>query len=161
MGASLTIKSTIDVSHLVKQSKNYFWLAQRTAANAMLDWMANGSMNSPKKPPIRTGVLASSGSVFYKSKYLGSTKDVRTSDAKEPAFPNKHHTGEGVTWGFNTDYATAMHEDKNLSPGPFSIRDSNMHPGNQWLMEHLQKDKNSYTELVAKFIKNKLDSKGK
>lgn len=153
MGASFKIKNTIDVSHLYKMSKQYFYNAQYKAAIQMLDWMSSGSAKSPKKPPRRTGVLASSGSVFYKNKLIGTTPDVRTSEAEKPATPNKEHQGENVTWGFNTDYAKRMHEDKNLKPGPLSISDPNSSPGNQWMLEHLKKDAKNYMKLIAEFIK--------
>ena len=144
----LNIKSTIDVSKFA--ANKLFPKAQEKAAIQMLDWMSSGSMTSPAKPPRRTGVLASSGSVFYKNKFLKATPN--TSRGGTPT-PNKSHSGKGVTWGFNTNYAAKMHEDKSLNPGPFSVRDPNMHPGNQWVTEHLQKDKNNYTKLIADFIK--------
>jgi hypothetical protein len=153
MGAGFKFKNTIDVSKLAKDSPKNFYLAQFKAAMAMLDWMSSGSQTSPKKPPIRTGVLASSGSVFYKNRLLGTSPNVATSGAPTP---NKSHTGKNITWGFNTDYAKRMHEDKSLNPGPFSKRDPNMAPGNQWVTEHLQKDKDNYTKLIAEFIKGKL-----
>jgi len=144
----LKIKSTIDVSKFT--ANKLFPKAQEKAAIQMLDWMSSGSMGSPSKPPIRTGVLASSGSVFYKNKFLKASPNVARG---ETPTPNKSYNGKNVTWGFNTNYAAKLHEDKSLNPGPFSIRDANMHPGNQWVTEHLQKDKDNYTKLIAKFIK--------
>lgn len=151
MGASLTIKSTIDVSKMA--SSKLFPPAQKKAAIQMLDWMANGSAGSPLKPPIRTGVMASSGSAFVNGKLIGVTPN----KAKEGTpTPNKDYSGKGVAWGFNTDYAKEMHENKGLNPGPFSSRDPNMHPGNQWVSVHLKKDKDNYTALINKFIKGKM-----
>lgn len=148
--AVLKIKSTIDVSKMA--ADKLFPQAQEKAAIQMLDWMTSGSMGSPKKPPIRTGVLASSGSVFYKNKLLGITPNV----AKEGSpTPNTSYNTKNIAWGFNTAYASRMHEDKDLNPGPYSIRDPNMNPGNQWMTEHLQKDKDNYTKLIAEFIKAK------
>jgi hypothetical protein len=146
--AYLKITSTIDVSKFV--ANKLFPKAQEKAAIAMLTWMSSGSMGSPLKPPIRSGVLASSGSVFYKNKFLKTSKNISRGGVPTP---NLSHTGKGVTWGFNTAYATRMHEDKDLNPGPFSLADPNMHPGNQWMTAHLQKDKNNYTKLIAEFLK--------
>lgn len=150
----LKIKSTIDVSKFA--ANKLFPEAQEEAAIRMLDWMSSGSMGSPKKPPFRTGVLASSGSVFFKSKLLSVSPNVAESGTPTPY---KTYTAKNVAWIFNTNYATKMHEgkskheDKSLNPGPYSVRDPNMHPGNQWVAEHLQKDKNNYTKIIAEFIK--------
>lgn len=147
MSVGLRIKSTINVSKMV--TNKLFPKAQEKASISMLDWMVSGSIGSPKKPPIREGILASSGSVFVDGKFLGTTPDITSGGTPTP---NKTYSKKGVTWGFNTDYATRMHEDKNLKPGPYSARDPNMSPGNQWLTEHLQKDKNNYTKLIAAFV---------
>lgn len=154
--AGLEIKA--DFSGLLKlksKSPKLFQSSQAKAAIQMLDWMSSGSPGSPSKPPIRTGVLASSGSVFYNNRYLGASPSVSKGGAPTP---NKSYSGKGITWGFNTSYATRMHEDKGLRPGPFSSADPERHPGNQWLTAHLKGDKNNYTKLIAEFMKAKLNS---
>jgi hypothetical protein len=145
----LVIKNTIDVSKIKAVSKKAFEKSQAKAAIQMLGWMASGSAASEKAPPIRTGVLASSGSVFYKNKLLTISPDISGGKGT----PNKAFNSKNITWGFNTVYATRMHEDKNLKPGPYSQASGNRHPGNQWLLEHLQKDKDNYTKLIAEFAR--------
>ena len=143
--AGLKIKNTINIPKNL--SKKTFANAQEKAAIQMLDWMASGSMGTQAAPPIRTGVLASSGSVFYKNKNLGVSPDISSGQGT----PNKAFSSKNITWGFNTEYATRLHEEK-LNPGPFSKANPNRSPGNQWLMKHLKKDANNYTKLIAKFI---------
>lgn len=147
MGASFRIKNTINMVKAKKISDKAFIEGQSKAAIQMLTWMANGSIATQKAPPIREGILASSGSVFYKNKLLGVSPD-RTGGK---ATPNRDYNSKNITWGFNTAYATRMHEDKTLKPGPYSQANSNRHPGNEWAREHLNLDKNNYTALVAKF----------
>ena len=149
MGASFTVKSTIDVSKM--EGHKLFPIAQEKAALSMMDWMSSGSMASQAAPPILSGVLASSGSVFYKKQNIGVSPDISGGKGT----PNKAFNSRNITWGFNTDYAKRLHEEK-LNPGPYSMRNPNRHPGNQWVTTHLQKDKNNYTKLVAKFARKYL-----
>ena len=146
----LKYKNTINIPAIKNVSKKAFETAQKKAAIQMLDWMSSGSMASEAAPPIRTGILASSGSVFYKNQNLAVSKDISSGQGT----PNRQFNSKNITWGFNTDYATKMHEDKNLNPGPYSMRNANRHPGNQWVLEHLQKDKDNYSKLIAKFARN-------
>ena len=147
----LKFRNTIDVSKLYAVSKNAFLMGQKKASIQMLDWMSTGTGVSQAAPPIRTGILESSGSVFYKNKLLKITPDVRIDKTKGEPTPLKNYNSKNITWGFNTDYATRMHEDKDLNPGLYSIRNANRHPGNQWMLEHLKKDENNYSALIAKF----------
>jgi len=149
--AKLRIKNTINVAKLKGISNKAFADSQSKAAIQMLDWMSSGSMSAPEAPPIRTGILASSGSVFYKNKLLGVSPDISGGQGT----PNRQYNSKNITWGFNTDYAKRMHEDK-LNPGPYSQRNANRHPGNQWMTEHLQKDKDNYAALIAKFMEKYL-----
>ena len=148
----LVIKNTINIPAIKKVSKKAIVGSQKKAAIQMLDWMSSGSTGSAKAPPIRTGVLASSGSVFYKNKLLKVSPDVSSGLGT----PNKEFNAKNISWGFDTDYATRMHEDKNLNPGPVSQTNPNRHPGNQWVLEHLKKDKDNYTKLIALFMQKEL-----
>lgn len=148
----LTVKNNLKINQFKKVSKKAFQSAQEKAAIQMLDWMSSGSPKSDKKPPIRTGVLASSGSAFYNNKFLKETPNVAT---KGTPTPNYQYSGKEITWGFNTEYAKRMHEDK-LTPGEFSSRDSGRKPGNQWMTAHLSKDKKLFIKVIAEFLKKKL-----
>jgi hypothetical protein len=147
----LRIRNNIKIGKIKGVSKKAFAEGQMKAAIQMLDWMSSGSMGSQKAPPIRMGILASSGSAFYKKKNLGVSPDI----SRGMGTPNKQFNSKNITWGFNTVYATKMHEDKSLKPGPFSERNPNRHPGNQWVLEHLKADRNNYTKLIAEFAKRK------
>lgn len=150
----LKVNVDFDFSRFRAVSEKGFDLGLRKAAIQMLDWMVSGSRNVPDKPPIRTGVLASSGSVFQDGRFLTASPDIHRGD--DSATPNKSYAGKGITWGFNTDYAARMHEDNSLNPGPFSTQSGGRNPGNQWLTKHLQRDKNDFMEVVAGFVKKEL-----
>jgi hypothetical protein len=150
--AELRIRNTINIPKVKKVSDKTFVKSQMKAAIQMLDWMSSGSKGSTKAPPIRTGILASSGSAFYKNKNIAISEDI----SGGLGTPNKSFNAKNITWGFNTSYATRMHEDKTLKPGPFSERNPNRHPGNQWMLEHLKNDKDNYAKTIALFMRKDL-----
>ena len=51
-----------------------------------------------------------------------------------------------MTWCWNTDYATKMHEHKG-GWGKFTIQDGDA--GNKWLERHLRRDKNDLMKMIA------------
>ena len=52
-----------------------------------------------------------------------------------------------VTWVWNTDYATKMHEHTG-NWGAFTVQDGNA--GRKWLEEHLSADKDSFYDVVKR-----------
>lgn len=149
----LVIKSTFRFDQFKSKSKEAMDNAIEKASIQMLDWMASGSANSSLIPPRLTGVLASSGSVFYNGKLIALSPNIATDG--QPT-PNKSYSGKGVTWGFNTEYATKMHEATGYSPGHISARLPGSYPGNRWVSEHLKKDKKDYYKLINKYLLDSL-----
>ena len=145
----IRIKEQFDLKGMAKHNEKAMNEAVEKASIQMLDWMASGSKNCHLIPPRLTGVLASSGSVFFKNKLIALSPDMTT---EGQATPNKNHSGKYVTWGFNTDYATEMHEATNYSPGHISSRLPGSYPGNFWVREHLIKDKKDYFDLIQIFL---------
>ena len=149
--ASLKIKVSIKKKLLKRKTEEGFKTAVQKSGLQWLDWMANGSNNTPEAPPIRKGILAGSGSVFYGNKLLGTSQKSGTGGQ-----PNTQHNGgklKGIlTFGFNTNYASRMHNDDSLKPGPYSQQAGNRSPGNEWVQRHLKADANDFLKLVAAFL---------
>ena len=122
------------------------------AGISMLDWMASGGPKSESAPPIRRGILAASGSVFVGNKLIKTTADQPVSGGQSQA--NKSYSGKAgqLTFGFNTVYATRMHEDDSLNPGKFSSDSKNRAPGNGWVREHLKLEKDELMKVLAAFV---------
>lgn len=106
-----------------------------------LNWIVNGSPKESVVPPILTGLLRGSGSIFVGSKYVGTI-------GGKKGKPNKSHTEkEGViTVGFDTAYAARMHEGV-WNPGPVSKQSGDV--GNKFIEKHLKADKKEYTKFYA------------
>lgn len=73
----------------------------------LLNWTVNGSPNEGSRPPIYTGRLRGSGSVFVGNKRIG---DSLFAGQGTPATSSGEANKNVVTIGFNTPYAARMHE---------------------------------------------------
>lgn len=118
----------------------------------MLNWTINGSPNLPLRPPVLTGRLRGSGSVFVGSKFIADTNK----DGK--GTPNtSYQAGEfQITIGFNTPYARRMHEIP-FKPGPVSQQSGDV--GNKFLTRHLEADKALMMQFIAKLMKKEMSKK--
>jgi hypothetical protein len=148
--SGLHIEIDFNIKGIKAKSAKAEKLGLEKGAIQLLDWTASGSPKTSLKSPIREGILSASGSAF-----IGNKKVHDTSDQAENGTPNSSHSGAAgeITIGFNTAYATKMHEDSSLSPGPISQRSPDRSPGNQWLLNHLKQDKGLFMELIAEFYK--------
>lgn len=132
----------------VKTEGTVMHKAWAAAGLALLNFSANGSPKNPARPPILTGLLRGSGSVFIGSKFLES---LPLNEGK--GTPNRSHSEKPgvVTVGYNTSYAARMHE--NLTP----MGNYNLGPGSQqsgdvkggWLRSHLSTDGPLLMRLLA------------
>jgi len=140
------------LKELEKKSPEALRKALEIAAIQFLTWSANGSSKESRKPPIRRGFLRGSGSAFVGSKLVGL---VRGHDNKEA---NRSYSDNplNVTWGYNSEYATKMHE-TNYKPGPFSAQDGDA--GNKWLERHLSADRELFMKVVAIEFSKELGTK--
>jgi hypothetical protein len=125
-----------------KQSPKALREALEVAGLSFLDWANNGSTKESRKPPILQGFLRGSSSAFVGGKLIGVYEGEDNKDA------NRSHSDSplNVTWGWNADYATKMHEEE-YNPGPISQQDGDA--GNKWLEKHLLADKEDWMALVA------------
>jgi len=163
--SGLTIKNT-----LTKGLRRYFNLAGiekgRTSgadkqakivvASSLLNWTVNGSINEPVVPPIMTGQLRGSGSVFVGSELIHTTKGEYAQGT-----PNLSHNDNVnvITVGFNTSYAVKMHETKWIAGGKIPSKQVKNNPniigdvGNKFLERHLIADGKDLIKLYAKILK--------
>lgn len=159
-------KSTIalhGLTFLIKNSNSIFNTAMERGAIQFLTWANVGSTGSPKKPPIKFGVLRGSSSAFVGNKLVSIQPQDISSEAEEGPSPLRSITGAGIkvddttaTFVWNTDYATLMHEWK-VPPhhwGEATLRDYDA--GDKWLEEHLKADKDALMRMVAIEFKTEL-----
>lgn len=132
------------LKNLIKVSTDVRNRALTKAGLQGLNWMVNGSPKLSLVPPVLTGALRGSGSVFVGNKFITATPD--KSGEGTPA--TSHNAKPNViTWGFNTAYAARIHE-SNWNPGAVSQTAGNV--GNKWIRKHLKADKELLFEFIAK-----------
>lgn len=113
----------------------------------LLNNTINGSPAESTVPPILTGLLRGSGSVFLGSKVVGFAPKVKGQG--NPATQHSEKKGV-VTVGFNTAYAHRMHEYP-FRPGPISEQSGDV--GHGFLIKHLVNDKDELMELYSSYIR--------
>ena len=134
--------------------------AKKAVALQLLNNVINGSLGASVVPPIMTGRLRASGSVFVGGNFIKDSGDEPVDG--ESGTPNKSHSDkvENITIGFNTEYAAKWHE-KKFTPGgkkPSKIAKSNpaalANVGNKYLEKHLQADGKELMELYADTVRS-------
>ena len=113
----------------------------------LINNIVNGEGGDTIRPPIDTGTLWGSGSVF-----LGSQNIYITPPKNGLGSPNTSHSGKKgvITIGFNTEYATKMHNE-DWNPGPISRQAGGV--GKHYVIKHLASDRNELMTLYATFVK--------
>jgi len=140
---------------LLRQSPKFFTEAMEKGTIQFLNWSNTGSGKSPKKPPIRWGVLRGSASAFVGSKLVSIFTPNQMAGVPTPAKSNdavRVTKGVSATWVWNTDYAKKMHEWIG-GWGEFTLQDGDA--GNKWLEDHLRADRNALMDMVAAEFKAK------
>jgi hypothetical protein len=124
----------------------------------LLNFAVNGSPKNTVVPPVDTGLLRGSGSVFIGSMILGTSQMITGfGDKGTPA--TSHSEKEGIiTIGFNTAYATRQHE--NLTPaGDYYPGKKSIISGDvqgKFLESHLKTDGQELMRLYARLMKKGL-----
>lgn len=124
--------------------------AKKKVGMQLIMWIVQGSSKSGVVPPILTGNLRGSGSVFVGSELVFDTRGfvgVGTPCTSTSAKPSE------VTVGFNTSYAAMMHENT-WNPGPVSTQSGDV--GNKFVQLHLQADAKACLQMYADSIKNEV-----
>lgn len=151
--AETKIKMSMDLSPLnglARKSPGAFVKALKRGAIQFLNWSNLGSANSPRKPPIRFAVLRASSSAFVGKEFVTSFQTAVKGGGSERPTPARS-VGSApptrVTWVWNTDYATRMHEWTG-NWGPVTVQDGDA--GRKWLEEHLEADRDSFYDVVRR-----------
>ena len=153
------LKMHMDLSplkRLQRKSPEKFRKAMEKGVIAFINWCNLGSGTCTRKPPIRWGVLRGSSSGFVGSKLVFTYPQIITPGGLEKPTPAISHSAKGtvMTFAWNTDYAYKMHEwGKNPNEGWGEKTKQDLDAGNQWLLMHLQKDRNDLMKVIAKEFK--------
>ncbi len=118
-------------------------------ALTLLNNVVNGSPAEPVVPPILTGLLRGSGSVFVAGDLI------TTMDGYDNTKANRSYKGKKneVTIGFNVAYAAKMHEHTG-NWGPYSKQSGDV--GRKFLEKHLDADKEELLKNYAAFMKSEV-----
>lgn len=128
--------------------------ALANAGLALLNWIIKGSTKETRQPPIDTGLLWGSGSVFVNDKLIGISPPVNGQGTPNTDYsPMTTKNKPIMTVGFNTSYAAAVHE-KTYNLGKRSREQKDA--GNKFLEKHLISDKELLMEGIAKYMKDRL-----
>ena len=121
--------------------------ARQQMALQFLNVCNHGSKNDPTVPPVMTGNLRGSASVFVGAVLIQTTRGEY--GIGEPAAAYSGPNNE-ITVVYNAAYAAKMHEDT-WNPGPRSEQSGNV--GNKWVEKHLQADGPDLLEMYALTLK--------
>jgi hypothetical protein len=132
---------------LVRQEQNAAEKAAGAVGLQLLNFCANGSPNESVQPPIDTGYLRGSGSVFVNGKHISSTPPVNGQGEPLESFSTSIIDNEyAIDIIYNTEYAARMHEGDWIPGGKVPSKASKNNPailqnvGNKWIEKHLLAD---------------------
>lgn len=155
-GGAMTIDLTSTIEEGLKKFKKVSadqdFKGKTQMGLALMNAVINGSPKERVVPPIDSGLLRGSGSVFVGGKLVGETPKVKGKGTPAKSYRDKE---EVVTVGFNTEYAIYTHE-KSFNPGPVSRQSGDV--GYKWMEKHLLADKDDLIELYGKLMEKRLDS---
>jgi hypothetical protein len=114
----------------------------------LLNWIVNGSPKESVVPPVLTGQLRGSGSVFVGNKFISATPDQSGKGEPNTSYNAPNNV---ITVGFNTSYAAKLHETA-WNPGVGSQRSGNV--GNKFIRKHLAADKDLLFSFIAKIYRS-------
>jgi hypothetical protein len=134
--------------------------AKSQVALQFLNWSNQGSANDSTVPPIKTGNLRGSASVFVGKVLI---QDTRGQYGKGTPVKTNNDPMSFITIIYNTSYAAKMHEDTWL-PGGRNPSKKQMAEnlansakfgdvGNKWLEKHMTADGKDLLEMYAMLLK--------
>lgn len=151
----LTIESDIDKS-LKVYNKKYKDVTQKALAKIgqqALTWMAQGSPYEQRTPPVLTGNLRASGSVFVGTKLVGDSSQWGITPSKDTE-RNNNQKDNVVTLSFGAVYAARVHETES-NGGKYTKQSGDSGP--HWVKKHLDADQEAYWKLLAIFLNKDLN----
>jgi hypothetical protein len=146
------VKKFIKKTGSVGKSGTLLYKSWGAVGLQLLNFIANGSPNNSRVPPIAKGILRGSGSVFIGSELLGVLPKVSGKGTPNRELSEKVGI---VTVGYNTAYAARIHE--NLTPaGSFKLGLGSQQSGDvggQFLTSHLESDGKLLMRIYGKLLK--------
>lgn len=138
-----------------KKSPTAFKKAMKVGAIQFLTWANTGSRKESRTPPIRWGVLRGSSSAFLGNELVTIFPVSILPGAKEEPSPASSATAPEmtITWVWNTDYATKMHEWKG-GWGKYTVQAGDA--GNKWLEKHIKADREILMETIGREFKKEM-----
>lgn len=135
--------------------------ARQAMGLQLIHFVNNGSSQESVRPPIRTGVLRGSGSVFVDGVLVGDTKGNYKNGT-----PNESYSAKAgdITIGFNTAYAARWHENPFTPGGKVPSKISAKNPamlanvGMKYVEQHLKADQKVLWTLYAAIFKKEMQT---
>jgi hypothetical protein len=167
----MVVKNTMlkQIPIVQQKEKEINNMACKKVGIQLLNFTAQGSFNDPTMPPIMTGYLRGSGSVFVNNELVGtSPKPYGKGDPLRSfsvGVSNKDQTVISII--YNTEYAARWHENKFVPGGKRPSKAARNNPsiiknvGNKWIERHLKADSKHLMELYGDMIKKEFDKGGK
>jgi len=131
-------------------------------AHQFLTWCNNGSSNESTKPPIDTGNLRGSASIFVGPVCIQDTRGQE--GVGTPATVGGESSMDVITIVYNTAYAARLHESEWIPGGAIPTKAVINNPakvanvGNKWIEKHLKADAQNIFKLYAAFLKTEIES---
>lgn len=129
--------------------------AKSQCALQLLDWCNNGSANDSVVPPILTGNLRGSASVFVGSVLIQTTRGEYPEGHPLMAYGSSKATA--ITLVYNCAYAAWLHENPMGTawhPGPVSEQSGDV--GDKWVERHLKADGKDLVAMYALIVKEEM-----
>ena len=145
---------TAGIKKLAKKNKKILFKAEKAGGLVLLNNIVNGSPKSQKRPPIKTGHLRGSGSVFVGSQLVGTSDKVNGQ-----GYPNRTHREKEdvITVGFDTPYAARVHEiDVYEKPSKYSMQDNIT--GGKFVEDHIKADRKELFKFIATMIRKYINA---
>ena len=126
-----------------------------------LQWTNQGSPREQVVPPIATGNLRGSASVFVGPVLIQTTRGEEPDGT--PATDTDERNMDNVTIVYNTAYAAKLHESMDWTPGgnpPNKEVEHNpakvANVGNKWVEKHMKADAQAFFQMYADLLKAEL-----
>jgi hypothetical protein len=130
----------------------------------LLNFCSQGSPNDPTMPPIESGYLRGSGSVFVGSELVGtSPKPYGKGDPLRSLSVAKQEGQTIISIVYNTEYAARWHENKFVPGGKRPSLAARNNPsitknvGNKWIEKHLKSDSKDLMWVYGIMVKKEFD----
>lgn len=143
-----TLKSNTIPQRLVVYNKEFKTEHKKAFMICAIQFITNISTGIEATPPVLSGNLRGSGSVFIGNEFVKDSQSI-VGEKGTPATSNNINDESVITIMFNTPYAAKMHE----WTGGWGERTKRAgNAGNKYIEKHLKKDAQEITKLWASLV---------